>query len=90
MLQVPIPCSFNVKLTTEKAIIIEDLHINDTQFIKEANLPKMYVDNLQVDDKTNMATANVEKWVLRQRRNEERNIDIAAEIADLLKEDMPF
>lgn len=91
MLQIAIPCSFNIKMETEKALIVENIMVGETLLVREANLPKIYVDGSKTDKK-GTTTAYVEKWVLAQRRDEERNIDIDAEIRDLIgaTADMPF
>jgi len=71
-LQIPIHCSFTIGMTTDKAIIAEDLYVAGQYFLQRAVLPKMCIDNLQVDGAQGLA--DVDKWVLMQRKREEKEL----------------
>lgn len=81
-LEIPIPVTFSIKMTTEKAIIAQNIMLKGQAYIKEAVLPKMFVSNIQEDE--NGITALVEKWVLQQRYTEENTVDVEAHIDELL------
>ena len=81
-LEIPIPVSFTVKTTTDKAIIAQDIMLRDTLYIKEAVLPKMYT-NIN-ETKNDNSTAFVEKWVLQQRYTEEQTVDVDSHVDELL------
>lgn len=89
-LEIPIPTSFSVYMETERAIIAREIVIDSTTFLKEAVLPKTCVANIETKD--GVTFADVEKWVLVQRKKESQNVDVKTEIADLLamNNDMPF
>lgn len=89
-LQIPIPVSFDLVLETDKALIVKDVKINGDDFLSECNIPKMYATDLNKQDDGSY-TANVEKWVLKQRKDETVNVNIEREIAELMETtDMPF
>jgi len=81
-LEIPIPVSFTVKTTTDKAIIAQDIMLRETQYIKEAVLPKMYT--IINETKKGITTAVVEKWVLLQRYTEEQTVDVESHVDELL------
>ena len=81
-LEIPIPVTFSIKMTTEKAIIAQNIMLKGKAYIKEAVLPKMFVSNIQEDE--NGINALVEKWVLQQRYTEENTVDVEAHIDELL------
>jgi hypothetical protein len=83
-LQIPIPVSFELILETDKALIVKDIKINGDNFLSECNIPKMYATDLN-EQKDGTYTANVEKWVLKQRKDETVNVNIEREIADLME-----
>lgn len=89
-LEIPIPTSFQLVMETERAIIARDLAIDSVTFLKDAVLPKTCVANLNTVKGTTFA--DVEKWVLAQRKRESQSVDVPAETADLLamNNDMPF
>ena len=89
-LEIPIPTSFSLYMETERAIIAREIVIDSTTFLKEAVLHKTCVANIETKD--GVTFADVEKWVLVQRKKESQNVDVKTEIADLLamNNDMPF
>jgi len=90
-LEIPIPTQFSVFLETDKAIIARDIVIDGQNFLAEAILPKTCVNVNAKDKKSGVVSADVEKWVLAQRKKESRNLDVQNEIADLLAmNEMPF
>lgn len=85
LLDIPIPVQFSIKMETDKAYIVNNVTIQDTEYVKEAVLPKMYTIIEATDDKF-ITTAKVEKWVLQQRRDEEKNVDVDMHVQELLAE----
>ncbi|MEN8857279.1 MAG: hypothetical protein ABF260_04360 [Flavobacteriaceae bacterium] len=81
-LEIPIPVTFNIKMETERAYIVQDVKLLGKQYINEAVLPKKLVNIL--DDVGGLLSANVEKWVLQQRYVEENTVDVEAHINELL------
>ena len=81
-LEIPIPVTFSIKMTTEKAIIAQNIMLKGQAYIREAVLPKKFVSNIQKDE--NGVNALVEKWVLQQRYTEENTVDVEAHIDELL------
>lgn len=68
-----VSCRFTEKMTTDRAIIAQNICIRDSnnewiQIIKEAVLPK--VSTLVTDNVEDMFYAQVEHWVLKQRLTE--------------------
>ena len=81
-LEIPIPVTFEIKMTTDKAIIAQNLKLKEKHYITEAVLPKMFTI---IDvTKDGITKGFVEKWVLQQRYTEENTVDIEAHVDDLL------
>ena len=83
-LEIPIPVTFTIKLTTERAYIVNNVMLKDSLYITEAVLPKMYTDIKKT--KKNVTSAFVEKWILQQRYTEENTVDVDAHINELIAE----
>lgn len=81
-LEIPIPVTFEIKMTTDKAIIAQNIMLEDQHYITEAVLPKMFTIIDVTED--GVTKAVVEKWVLQQRYTEEKTVDIQAHVAELL------
>lgn len=70
-MQNAVQVTFTIKMETVRAYIVNDIKINGKPFIKECNLPKSTTEIVKTT-KSNVTTANVEEWVLRQRKQEEQ------------------
>ena len=70
-------------METEKAIIAENIQLNDQDYISSTNLPKMYTVIHNTDD-NGVTTADVESWVLKQRAEELYNPSKQDVVKDLL------
>lgn len=81
-LEIPIPVTFEIKMTTDKAIIAQNIKLQNQHYITEAVLPKMFTIIDVTED--GVTKAVVEKWVLQQRYTEENTVDIQAHVAELL------
>jgi hypothetical protein len=81
-LEIPIPVTFTIKMTTERAYIVNDVMLKNNLYINEAVLPKMYTE-IQKSRKK-VKTAFVEKWVLQQRYTEENTVDVEEHVEELL------
>ena len=91
MLENPIPVTFKIKMETDKAHIVTDVTINSIPYIKETVLPKMYTIITKVKKtkgKPDVINAFVEKWVIKQRKEEATVKNIEENVAELL-EDVP-
>lgn len=77
-LQVPVPVSFTIKMETDRALILQDISIDDTVVVREGVIPKMTIDA------TDHNHGFIESWVLAQRIKEERTKDVDAAKAELL------
>lgn len=85
MIQVSIPVTFKLKMETERAYIVTELHVSNMPYITEAVLPKMLVEtDVTKKDDNEFISANVEKWVLQQRYTEENTVDVDAHVKELL------
>jgi len=85
MIQISIPVTFKLKMETERAYIVTELHVSNMPYITEAVLPKMLVDaDVTKEDDNGFISANVEKWVLEQRYNEEANQAASDGVKELL------
>lgn len=90
VLEIPIPVTFSLYMETDKSIIARDLVIDGHTFLQSTAIPKTCIANMTTNKK-GVTTADVEKWVLKQRKEESQQVDVKAEIADLLAmNDMPF
>lgn len=89
-LEIPIPTSFQLVMETDRAFIARELAINSTTFLRDAVLPKSCVANVTTKD--GVTFADVEKWVLTQRKREAQNVDVTKDVAELVAmcDDMPF
>lgn len=87
-LDIPVPVSFQVKMETDKAFIVQNVELQGTLVIPETNLPKMYCNLLKSvagGAKSPDATkAEVESWVLKQRIEEYQNTSVENAIAEIL------
>lgn len=83
-LEIPIPVTFTIKMETDKAFIVNNVIIKEKTYLKEAVLPKMYTDIQMEEDEFGSTVAYVEKWVLKQRHDEENTIDIDEHIKELI------
>jgi len=81
-LEIPIPVKFEIKIETEKAIIAQNIMLQDQYYISEGVIPKIYV-NINATEE-GITTADVEKWVLQQRYTEENTVDIQSHVDELL------
>ena len=83
-LEIPIPVQFTIKMETDKAYIVNNVTIKDKTYLKEAVLPKMFTEFTSKEDEFGVTNANVEKWVLKQRHDEENKINIDEHINELI------
>ena len=81
-LEIPIPVKFEIKIETDKAIIAQNIMLQDQYYISEGVIPKIYVNINATKD--GITTADVEKWVLQQRYTEENTVDIQSHVDELL------
>jgi len=81
-LEIAIPVKFEIKIETDKALIAQNIMLQDQLYINEGVIPKMYVNINGTED--GIVTANVEKWVLQQRYTEENTVDIQSHVDELL------
>ena len=81
-LEIPIPVKFEIKIETDKAIIAQNIMLQDQHYISEGVIPKIYVNVNATDD--GITSADVEKWVLQQRYTEENTVDIQSHVDELL------
>ena len=81
-LEIPIPVSFEVKMETDKAYIVNNVTVQNQIVVAETNIPKMYCNVIKT--KTNVTSAEVESWVLKQRIEEYQNTSVENAIAEIL------
>ena len=81
-LEIPIPVKFEIKIETDKALIAQNIMLQDQHYISEGVIPKMYVNVNGTED--GITSADVEKWVLQQRYTEENTVDIQSHVDELL------
>ena len=88
-IQVPTPVQYNLKLSLDKSVVVDNLMVksNDSyvSFLSNTVLPLNQMSDIeQIDDYT--YTANVALWVLKQRKEEfnENNIAKQEDIDALL------
>ena len=77
-LQTPVPVTFHVKMETDKALILQDITIDDVIVVKEGVIPKMTINA------TSNTTGFIESWVITQRIKEERIKDVDTAKAEIL------
>jgi len=81
-LEIPIPVSFEVKMETDKAYIVNNVTVQNKVVVAETNIPKMYCNVIK--EKTDVTSAEVESWVLKQRIEEYQNTSVENAIAEIL------
>ena len=67
-LEIAIPCTFTITNSTSLAYAVNDLSIDNKPFIASTFLPIRYVEIISKDN--DVVVANVEKWILKQRKEE--------------------